>query len=132
VGVNPLRAKRSRAVWLAAITLAVFACCTGLAAPDTSRRLAERGPPTLVVGALFTLAAPPALLIAMVRGQPLRLAACRLEHGLIMVGASVVVLPTGLLLAPFHWQRLPGAWMDGVVDAVQEDYCSRPVTTVLP
>ena len=124
--------KRSRAALLAAIAVVGVAFCTGLAASDTSRRLAERGPPTLVVGMLFTVSAPPALLLGAVRGQPLRLAACRLEHGLIMVGASALVLPAGLLLAPLHWERLPGAWMDGVVDAVQEDYCSRPVSAVLP
>jgi hypothetical protein len=27
---------------------------------------------------------------------------------------------------------LPDAWMDGIVDAAQEDYCSRPLTSLLP
>ncbi|GIW40969.1 MAG: hypothetical protein KatS3mg076_1546 [Candidatus Binatia bacterium] len=101
-------------------------------AQDWSRRLAERGPATLVVGAVFTVASPPAILWGAVRGRPVRLAACRLGHGLKMLAASVVVLPAGLLVSPFHYRRLPSAWMDALVDSMQEDYCSRPLTSVLP
>lgn len=54
------------------------------------------------------------------------------DHGLKMIAAGALLLPAGLLLAPFDWQRLPAGWMDGVVDAFQEDYCTRPATTVLP
>lgn len=126
---------RSRARWVALVIAALVAALAlypGGASSDQSRRLAERGPSTLVVGALFAVTAPPALVIAAWRGQSLRLSACRLGHGLTMLGASAVVLPAGLILAPLHWRRLPGAWLDGVVDAVQEDYCTRPVTAILP
>jgi len=126
---------RSRARWVAlliAVVVAALALYRGAASSDLSRRLAERGPSALLVGTLFAVSAPPALVIEAVRGQSLRLSACRLEHGLAMLGASVVVLPAGLILAPLHWQRLPGTWLDGVVDAVQEDYCTRPLTAVLP
>src|SRR5438309_615217 len=109
------------AVVVVIVAVTALAFFPGVAASDTVRRLAERGPPTLIVGTLFALGSPPALLLAVVRGHPLRLSACRLGHGLKMIGASAVVLPAGLLLAPLAWQRLPGAWLDGVVDAVQED-----------
>ena len=36
------------------------------------------------------------------------------------------------MLAPFAAGALPGAWMDGIVDAMQEDYCTRPVASVMP
>jgi hypothetical protein len=29
-------------------------------------------------------------------------------------------------------ERLPDAWMDGVVDAFQEDYCTRPPGSIPP
>jgi len=96
------------------------------------RRLAERGPPTLAVGALFTIAGPPLIVADAVRGRSARLHACWLGHGLEMLAASTVLLPAGLLLAPFHHRTVPGAWMDGIVDAFQEDYCTRPWTTVMP
>jgi hypothetical protein len=127
-----VRAWRRRAGWLIITAMAGLALSTVVAGSDMSRRLAERGPPTLLVGTLFTIVSPPALLIAAVRGRPLRQPACRFGHGLKMVAASVVVFPVGLALAPFYPQHLPAVWMDGLVDAVQEDYCSRPITTVLP
>jgi hypothetical protein len=96
------------------------------------RRLAERGPPTLVVGGLFTVASPPLLVAATLRGQSARLHACRLGHGLKMLVAGTVLLPAGLVLAPLAHEMLPGAWMDGLVDAFQEDYCTRPLTAVMP
>jgi hypothetical protein len=126
---------RSRARWVALVIAALvagLALYPGVATSDLSRRLAERGPSTLIVGALFAVSAPPALLIEALRGQSLRLSACRLGHGLTMLGASAVVLPASLILAPLYWRHLPGAWLDGVVDAVQEDYCTRPLTAVLP
>jgi len=125
---------RSRARWVALVIAAVV---VGLAlypggTSDRARRLAERGPAALVVGALFAVSAPPALALAAFRGQSTRLATCRFRHGLAMLGASIVVLPAGLLTAPLYWRGLPGAWLDGVVDAVQEDYCTRPLSAVLP
>jgi hypothetical protein len=96
------------------------------------RRVAERGPPTLVVGGLFTLASPPVMLVRALRRQSIRLPACRLGHGVKMLAAGTVLLPAGLVLAPFAAAVLPGAWMDGIVDAMQEDYCTRPVSSVLP
>ena len=75
---------------------------------------------------------PPSMLIGAVRGRSIRLQACRFGHGLKMVGSGAILLPAGLLVAPLHYRTLPAAWMDGVVDAAQEDYCSRPITSVFP
>lgn len=102
------------------------------ASATSSQRLAERGPATLVVGTLFTLTSPPALFFGRLRGQPVQLHACRLGHGLKMLAAGSVLLPAGLLVAPFDYERLPDGWMDGVVDAFQEDYCTRPVGSIFP
>ncbi|MFQ5667085.1 MAG: hypothetical protein ACE5I7_11710 [Candidatus Binatia bacterium] len=96
------------------------------------QQVAERGPATLIVGTLFTLAAPPSLLIGAARGRPVRLHVCRLEHGVEMIVAGAVLLPAGLVLAPFYPSALPGTWLDGIVDAFQEDYCSRPLASLLP
>lgn len=123
----------ARWAWLSIAALVVgLALYAGAGASDLSRRLAERGPSTLLVGTLFTVISPPSLVVAAVRGQSLRQPACRFGHGLKMVAASVVVLPAGLALAPLHLRRLPGAWLDGLVDALQEDYCSRPIAAVFP
>jgi hypothetical protein len=96
-----------------AAALALLGACAAPlpAAGSAVTRLAERGPSTLLVGTMFTISAPPALLVGAATGG---------------------FLPAGLLVAPFDWQRLPGAWMDGVVDAQQEDYCTRPFGAVLP
>jgi hypothetical protein len=96
------------------------------------RRLAERGPPTLVVGGLFTLMSPPLMLVNGLRRRSIRLPACQLAHGVKMLVAGTVLLPAGLALAPFASDAIPGAWMDGIVDAMQEDYCTRPVASVMP
>lgn len=97
-----------------------------------TQRLAERGPSTLVVGTIFTLSSPPSFLAAAVTDRPLGLHACRFGHGVKMIGAGAIPLPAGLVAAPFDRRRLPAGWMDGVVDAFQEDYCTRPATSVLP
>jgi hypothetical protein len=81
---------------------------------------------------MFTLSSPLSFLAGTVTGGPLRLYGCRFGHGVKMIGAGALLLPAGLLAAPFDWKRLPAGWMDGVVDAFQEDYCTRPVTSVLP
>jgi hypothetical protein len=90
----------------ATVAGAVVVCTTLLGRPacaaDLTRHLAERGPSVLLVGTLFTIAAPPALLVDAVRGQPARLHACRLSHGVKMLAVSAVLLPAGLVLAPFH------------------------------
>ena len=96
------------------------------------RRLAERGPPTLVVGGLFTLMSPALIVVNGLRRRSIRLQACQLGHGVEMLVAGTVLLPAGLVLAPFVSQNLPGAWMDGLVDAMQEDYCSRPLASLMP
>ena len=49
-----------------------------------------------------------------------------------MLVAGAVLLPAGLLAAPFQRARLPGVWADGIVDAFQEDYCSRSLGAVYP
>ena len=98
----------------------------------TVRRVAERGPPTLVVGGVFTLVSPPIMMVNGLRRRSIRLQACQLGHGVKMLVAGTVLLPAGLVLAPFAADAIPGAWMDGIVDAMQEDYCTRPVASVMP
>ncbi|TMA63115.1 MAG: hypothetical protein E6J68_02395 [Deltaproteobacteria bacterium] len=98
----------------------------------TVRRVAERGPPTLVVGGVFTLVSPPIMMVNGLRRRSIRLQACQLGHGVKMLVAGTVLLPAGLVLAPFAADAIPGAWMDGIVDAMQEDYCTRPVTSLMP
>ena len=102
------------------------------AAADLSRRLAERGPATLLVGTVFTLSATPALALGALQRKALHLPACRLGHGVKMVVAGAVVAPAGFLLSPMDYNRLPDAWLDGLGDAFQEDYCTRPFDAVLP
>ena len=108
-----------------------------LGAPSPSgatslERLAERGPATFVVGMMFTLASPFALARSAVTGGRMALHACRLGHGVKMLAAGALTLPAGLLVSPFDAKRLPDGWMDGVVDAFQEDYCTRPLASVYP
>lgn len=117
---------------LFAVAVAVVIASTAARGHAAVRRLAERGPPTLVVGGLFTLISPPVILVHALRRQSVWLPACRLGHGVKMLVAGTVLLPAGLLLAPFEARALPGAWMDGLVDALQEDYCTRPLVSVLP
>jgi hypothetical protein len=114
-----------------ALVAAVAALPSEAAATDATRRLAERGPSTLVVGTLFTVSSPLSLLLAAVRGGA-RVPACRLGHGVKMLVAGTLTAPVGLLLSPFYFRSVPAAWMDGVVDAMQEDYCSRPFAAILP
>jgi hypothetical protein len=103
------------------------------AGAETSlQRLAERGPATFVVGLMFTLASPFALARGAVTNGRVALHACRLGHGVKMLAAGAVTLPAGLLVAPLDAKRLPDGWMDGVVDAFQEDYCTRPLGAVYP
>jgi hypothetical protein len=117
---------------VAAVLVATVAAlpAKGVAAEFT-QRLAERGPSTLAVGTLFTVASPLSLLLAPVRGGA-RQSACRLGHGAKMLVAGALAAPVGLLLSPFYFRSVPAAWMDGVVDAMQEDYCSRPFGAILP
>ena len=96
------------------------------------QRLAERGPATFVVGVMFTLASPFAMARGAVTDGRVALHACRLGHGVKMLAAGALTLPAGLLVAPFDAKRLPDGWMDGVVDAFQEDYCTRPLTSLYP
>jgi hypothetical protein len=115
------------------IGLAIAAGILALAAEAyaSPQHVAERGPAAVVVGTLFTVASPPLIAAGALRGAPTRAHACRLGHGLGMLAASPVALPAGLVLAPWY-RTTPGAWMDAVVDAFQEDYCTRGVTTILP
>jgi hypothetical protein len=119
----------------APLVLAALACVAPTPAAGAAGfvpRLAERGPATFVVGALFTLASPFAMARSAVSGGRVALHACRLGHGVKMLAAGVVTLPAGLLVSPFDAARLPDGWMDGVVDAFQEDYCTRPAASVYP
>jgi hypothetical protein len=49
-----------------------------------------------------------------------------------MLVGGAALLPAGLIASPFHAGRLPDAWMDGVIDAYQEDYCLRPPGSFYP
>ncbi len=122
---------RGRWRW-AALLVAVAVVSAAVVNADTARRLAERGPSALLVGALFTVSSPPGMLLGAVRGNSTRLSGCRLAHGVTMLAASPVLVPAGLLMAPLHPRHVPGAWFDGVVDAFQEDYCTRPMSSLLP
>jgi len=119
----------------APLVLALLACGVFTPAASASSfvaRLAERGPATFVVGMMFTLSSPVAMARGAVTGGRVALHACRLGHGVKMLAAGVLTLPAGLLVAPFDAKRLPDGWMDGVVDAFQEDYCTRPLTSLYP
>ena len=122
--------------WLLGMSAA--AIVAGLVSPTTARgataaqRLSERGPSTLLVGTVFTLASPPSMIMGAVSNGPVLLHACRLGHGVKMLATSAVLLPAGLLVSPFNFNRLPAGWLDGLVDAMQEDYCSRPLISVYP
>jgi hypothetical protein len=126
--MNPCRSATS----IGLVFAVVMALATAPAHAALARRLAERGPATLIVGTTFVLASPPGLLLGALRGDSVRLDGCRFVHGLEMLVASPIAVPAGLLLAPFHLDQGPGSWMDGLVDALQEDYCSRPVGSLLP
>ena len=58
------------------------------------------------------------------RRRGVALHACRLGHGLKKLTAGTVLLRAGLVLAPLDYRAVPAAWLDGVVDAFQEDYCT--------
>jgi hypothetical protein len=102
------------------------------AAATCTARLATRGPSAPLVGAVFVVSGPPAALVGALRGGSVRLPLCRFGHGVAMLAAGAAVLPAGLLLAPIYHHELPDAWLDGLVDAFQEDYCTRPFGSVLP
>lgn len=123
---------RARLVRVLAIAVGIVVLVTAVRGHAEVRRLAERGPATLVVGGIFTVASPPTMLVHAVRGESIRLPACRFGHGLKMLVAGTVLLPAGLVLAPFDLGGVPGGWMDGIVDSMQEDYCTRPLTSVFP
>ena len=126
-----VQSRRWRA-FLVGVLLTSVVSCQVRAGAGVTRHLAERGPSALVVGVIFLIASPPGAAMSAYRGQPLRPQLCRFGHGVEMIAASVVTVPVGLLLAPFYWHSVPGSWLDGVVDAFQEDYCTRPATSVLP
>ncbi len=127
-----MRARTSMRALVVAALLTGVVSCQALPGSEVARHVAERGPSALIVGAIFLIASPPGAAIGVYRQQPVDLQLCRLGHGLEMIAASVVTVPAGVVLAPFYWRSIPGSWLDGVVDAFQEDYCTRPVTSVLP
>lgn len=126
--------RSSSSPYLARSALVVLLLLASSPARGTSlvHTIAERGPSTLLVGTAFALASPPVLVVDATRGRSSPLQACRFGHGLKMIVAGAVLLPAGLLASPFALASLPDAWMDGVVDAFQEDYCTRPLGSVLP
>ena len=120
-------------VWrVLAVGVAVVVLTTAVRGHAAVQRVAERGPAALIVGGIFTIASPPVILVNAVRRQSVRLQACRFGHGVKMLIAGTVLLPAGLVLSPFDLGGVPGGWMDGIVDAMQEDYCTRPLASVLP
>lgn len=121
----------SATLTVVALTSLLMGLSPAGASPEASR-IAERGPATLLVGTMFTLAAPLSIVSDLVRGRSPKPAACRFGHGLKMIVLGAPLLPAGLLLSPFYYERLPGGWFDGIVDSQQEDYCTRPFTTILP
>jgi hypothetical protein len=117
---------------LLGLLMASLLAAPAASAASTTQRLAERGPSTFAVGLAFTLMSPFKLLWGAATGGRVALHACRFGHGVKMLTAGAVLLPAGLVVSPFEAERLPDAWMDGVVDAFQEDYCTRPPSSILP
>jgi hypothetical protein len=118
-------------------SLVLLALASLLAAPaaqadSAARKLAHRGPSTFAVGLAFTVLSPFKLAWDAATGGRPKLQACRFGHGVKMLVGGAVLLPAGLLVSPFQAEGLPDAWMDGVIDAYQEDYCARPVGSILP
>ena len=111
---------------------AVLLVATPASASTGIERLSERGPPAFAVGLLFTLASPFAMAYGAATGGRVALHACRLGHGVKMLAGGVVLLPAGLLASPFHLEAVPGGWMDGMVEAFQEDTCTRPLGSFYP
>lgn len=118
-------------------SLVFLALASLLAAPaaqadSAARKLAQRGPSTFAVGLAFTVLSPFKLAWDAATGGRPKLQACRFGHGVKMLVGGAVLLPAGLLVSPFQAEGLPDAWMDGVIDAYQEDYCLRPAGAILP
>jgi hypothetical protein len=118
-------------------SLVFLALASLLAAPaaqadSAARKLAHRGPSTFAVGLAFTVLSPFKLAWDAATGGRPKLQACRFGHGVKMLVGGAVLLPAGLLVSPFQAEGLPDAWMDGVIDAYQEDYCLRPAGAILP
>jgi len=115
--------------------LAVLVLCSpppAAMADPALERVAERGPATLVIGASFVVLSLVNLPIGTLIGGDPSLDACRLGHGAMMTAAGVVLLPAGLLAAPFHPAGAATGFADSFAEAFQEDTCSRPYSSVLP
>jgi hypothetical protein len=117
---------------LIALTLAALLAAPAAHADSAARKLAHRGPSTFAVGLAFTVLSPFKLVWDAASGGRPKLQACRFGHGVKMLVGGALLLPAGLLVSPFEAEGLPDAWMDGVVEAYQEDYCSRPIDSILP
>lgn len=120
------------ALWAVLLVAALAAPAVSAAPRSATQQLAERGPSTFAVGLTFTLLSPFKLVWDAATGGRPKLQACRFGHGVKMLLGGAVLLPTGLVASPFHTGRLPDAWMDGVVEAYQEDYCNRPLGSFYP
>ena len=114
------------------LVLALLLTAPAAASASGTQKLAHRGPTTFAVGLAFTLGAPFKLLWDAATGGRPKLQACRFGHGVKMLAGGALLLPAGLLVSPFETEGLPDAWMDGVIEAYQEDYCLRPVGTLYP
>lgn len=94
--------------------------------------VAERGPATFVIGATFVLMNLVTLPIDAASGGDTKLGACRLGHGAKMTAAGLVLLPAGLLAAPFYPASAATGFADSFAEAFQEDTCTRPLGSVMP
>jgi hypothetical protein len=118
-----------------AATVATLGLLLALPLPayaSNTEKLAHRGPSTFAVGLAFTIGAPFKLVWDAATGGRPKLQACRFGHGVKMLVGGALLLPAGLLVSPFEAEGLPDAWMDGIVEAYQEDYCLRPIGTMYP
>jgi hypothetical protein len=69
---------------------------------------------------------PPAI------GGDTRLGRCKLGHGAKMTAAGVLLLPAGLLVAPFYPATAATGFADSFAEAFQEDTCTRPFGSMMP
>ncbi len=114
------------------VGLALCAATVAGASESTLAKLAERGPGTLLVGALFTLTSPPAALVSPLTGGDPVNHACRIGHGVKMLAAGIALAPAGLLATPANPSGTTSGWVDSLTDAFQEDYCTRPFSSIYP
>ena len=126
-----MSARRRRLVAVA-IAIALSLASRAALTDSTLEKLSASGPATFVIGTSFVLTSLATLPLAAATGGDTRLKRCRLAHGAKMTAAGVVLLPAGLLAAPFYPAGAATGFADGFADAFQEDTCSRPFGAVYP